>query len=104
MTGDPTFCIAQGLPTQLEPMNAALDPSLDKASLFEDLQMLRDRGLGGGELTAELAGASRPAPRERANHRSARTVGEGPEGKIQSCGLLHSHSTIYQCRRTKAMP
>jgi hypothetical protein len=80
MTDDPTLCIAQGLPTQLEPMNAALDPSLDKASLFEHLQMLRDRGLGGAEPPAKLACAPSLAPGERMNHRSTRAVRQSAKG------------------------
>lgn len=80
MTRDPTFCIAQGLPTQLEPMNATLDPSLDKASLFEHLQMLRDRGLGGVEPPAKLACASSIATGEGMNHRPTRAVRQGTKG------------------------
>ncbi len=74
------FCIAQGLPAQLKPMNAALDASFDKASLFEHLQMLRDRGLGGAEPPAKLACAPSLAPRERMNHRPTRAVGQSPKG------------------------
>src|SRR5262245_30503916 len=48
------------LPAQLEPMKAALDASFDKANLFEHLQMLRDRGLGGAEPPAKLACAPCP--------------------------------------------
>jgi len=53
---------------QPKPMNAPFNRAFNEPGSFQDFQVLRNRGLGGSELAAELAGAAMLASRKRMNH------------------------------------
>src|SRR5258708_2238663 len=83
MTRDPPSRIPQRLLAQPEPMDTALDFPFNQPGLLQHFQVLRDRGLGRAELTAELARAPGLAPRQCTNHRPAGAVGQGSKREIE---------------------
>jgi len=95
MPRNPAAGVLQRLSTQSEPMDAPFDGAFDEPGLFEHLEVLRNRRLGGAEPAAELAGASGVALRQRMNHRTAGAVGQSSKCVIEAGGASHSHMTIY---------
>jgi hypothetical protein len=62
----------------------AIDLALDEARLLEDLEVLRDGGLGQWELVHDLAADTRASSCEKADDLHSRRVSEG----LRHCGEL----------------
>ena len=87
------FFLARWWQQQIPPI-----PLFAPPGLFEHLQVLRDRRLGGAESASEFARAAGLAPRQCMNHRPPGAVGQGSKCEVQSGGIFHSQMTICRSR------
>jgi hypothetical protein len=68
MTPNPSTRHLKRFPAQPKPMDAPFNRAFNKPGSFQHFQVLRNRGLGGAELAAELAGAASLTSCKRMNH------------------------------------
>jgi hypothetical protein len=94
VTFNPSTSLLKRLLTQPKPMDAPFYRAFNEPGSFQHFEMLRNSGLRGAELAAELTRAASLTPRKRVNHRTPRAVGQGAEGAIEVRDALHSHMTI----------
>src|ERR1700722_12254936 len=104
---EPVVVFLQGLPQQVEPLvhgvNAVLGqpagaarsihPLKNQPSLLENLQVLRDGGLGQLERRGQF-GHRGLAQGEMSKNRSSRGVGKGQKGDIEGVCFLHNYYLI----------